>query len=159
MGASSLGKVLYLDQRIWETIEQQWSEATADGLGNRPIDPLVRSLAKLYADLELVHRGARDAIAQALRGRGAGPSEAALRVLEGVREGAARLLLANRASIVHPDPELAVETVCRTLEASARQLEPALLEDLCSALVTHLVGDRPPPSPPEERVEFFDIWS
>ena len=58
-----------------------------------------------------------------------------------------------------PDPVVAVGTVCRTLEVSARRLEPAFLEDLCTALVSHLVGDRPAPPPSGASVEFFDIWS
>ncbi len=151
--------LIYLDQRIWETVGRQWSEATAEGLVDRPIGEVVRGLARLYADLELVHRGARDAIAQALRGPGAGPSDPALRILARIREDSASLLLEKRDMIVHSDPELAVEMVCRTLETSARLFEPALLEDLCSALVVHLVGDRPSSASTEEHVEFFDIWS
>ena len=58
----------YLDECFWETVEQQWSETLAGGLSERPINELVRGLARLYADMDLVHRGARDAIGQALRG-------------------------------------------------------------------------------------------
>ena len=76
-----------------------------------------------------------------------------------MREDSARLLLEQRDAIVHSDPELAVETVCRTLEASARLFDPVFLEDLCTALVSHLVGDRPQPPPSGASVEFFDIWS
>ena len=149
----------YLDEHIWETVEQQWSEALADGLMDRPIDQLVRGLARLYADLDLVHRGARDTIARALRGPGAGPSDAALRIRGRVREDSQRLLLARRDAIVHSDAALAVETVCRTLETSASLLEPVFLEDLCAALVSHLVGDRDSSQSSGARVEFFDIWS
>ncbi len=126
---------------------------------DRPIDQLVRGLARLYADLDLVHRGARDAIGRALRGPGAGPSEAALRIRARVREDSQRLLLAKQDVIVHSDAALAVETVCRTLEAVAHQVEPIFLEDLCGALVVHLVGERPSSPPLEANVEFFDIWS
>ncbi len=149
----------YLDEHIWETVEQQWSEALADGLMDRPIDQLVRGLARLYADLDLVHRGARDTIGRALRGPGAGPSDAALRIRGRVREDSQRLLLAKRDAIVHSDAALAVETVCRTLETSASLLEPVFLEDLCAALVSHLVGDRDSSQSSGARVEFFDIWS
>ena len=149
----------YLDEHIWETIEQQWSEALADGLMDRPIDELVRGLARLYADLDLVHRGARDAIGRVLRGPGAGPSDAALRIRARVREDSQRLLLAKREAIAHSDAALAVETVCRTLETSASLLEPVFLEDLCAALVSHLVGDRGSSQSSGARVEFFDIWS
>ena len=149
----------YLDEHIWETVEQQWSEALADGLVDRPIDELVRGLARLYADLDLVHRGARDAIGRVLRGPGAGPSDAALRIRARVREDSQRLLLAKRDAIVHSDVALAVETVCRTLETSASLLEPVFLEDLCAALVSHLVGDRGSSQSSGARVEFFDIWS
>ena len=90
--------LLYLDERIWETVEQQWSEALADGLSDRPIHELVRGLARLYADLDHVHRGARDAIGRALRGPGAGPSDAALRIRERVREDSQRLLLTKRGA-------------------------------------------------------------
>ena len=151
--------LVYLDQRIWETVERRWSEATADGLADRPIDQLVRGLARLYADLELVHRGARDAIGRALRGPGAGLSDAALRIRACVREDSKRLLLAKRDSIAHSDPALAVETVCRTLESVAGLFEPVFLEDLCAALVSHLVGDRDSFPSSGESVEFFDIWS
>jgi AcrR family transcriptional regulator len=151
--------LLYLDEHIWETVEQQWSEALADGLPDRPIDQLVRGLARLYADLDLVHRGARDAIGRALRGPGAGPSEAALRIRARVREDSQRLLLAKQDVIVHSDATLAVETVCRTLETAASLFEPVFLEDLCSALVSHLVGDRDSSSSSGAPVEFFDIWS
>ena len=149
----------YLDEHIWETVEQQWSEALADGLVDRPIDELVRGLARLYADLDLVHRGARDAIGRVLQGPGAGPSDAALRIRARVREDSQRLLLAKRDAIVHSDVALAVETVCRTLETSASLLEPVFLEDLCAALVSHLVGDRGSSQSSGARVEFFDIWS
>ncbi len=152
--------LLYLDEHIWETVEQQWSEALADGLPDRPIDQLVRGLARLYADLDLVHRGARDAIGRALRGPGAGPSDAALRIRARVREDSQRLLLAKQDVIVHSDATLAVETVCRTLETAASLFEPVFLEDLCSALVSHLVvGDRDSSSSSGAAVEFFDIWS
>jgi AcrR family transcriptional regulator len=151
--------LLYLDERIWETVEQRWSEALEDRLAERPIAQLVRGLARLYADLDLVHRGARDAIGQTLRGPGAGPSDAALRIRARVREDSKRLLLAKRDSIAHSDPALAVETVCRTLESVAGLFEPVFLEDLCAALVSHLVGDRDSFPASGERVEFFDIWS
>ena len=151
--------LVYLDEHIWETVEQRWSEATAEGLADRSIEQLVWGLARLYADLDLMQRGARDAIGRALRGPGAGPSDAALRIRARVRDDSARLLLQKRDEIVHSDPEVAVGTVCRTLEASARRFEPAFLEDLCTALVSHLVGDRPPPPTAGASVEFFDIWS
>ena len=151
--------LVYLDERIWETVERRWSEATAGDLADRPVEELVRGLARLYADLDLVHRGARDAIGRALRGPSAGLSDAALRIRERVRQDSIHLLLGRRNEIVHSDPELAVGTVCRTLEASARLFEPAFLEDLCTALVSHLVGDRPSPPPAGASVEFFDIWS
>ncbi len=150
--------LIYLDQRIWRTVERRWSEAIKDGLADRPIDQLVGGLARLYADLDLVHRGARDAIGQVLRGPGAGPSAAAVRIRARVREDSVRLLLEKSDAIVHSDPALAVETVCRTLEAAARHVKPVVLEDLCSALVVHLVGDRPSSPPSKASVEFFDIW-
>jgi AcrR family transcriptional regulator len=151
--------LVYLDERIWETVEERWSEAVAGGLADRPIEQLVRGLARLYADMDLVNRGARDAIGRALRGPGAGPSDAAVRIRGRVRDDSARLILEKRDEIVHSDPELAVETVCRTLEASASLFDPEFLEDLCTALVTHLVGDRPSPPSAGAKVEFFDIWS
>ncbi|MCH7933793.1 MAG: TetR/AcrR family transcriptional regulator [Gemmatimonadetes bacterium] len=151
--------LLYLDERIWETVDQRWSDALAEGLADRPIDQLVRGLARLYADMDLVHRGARDAIGRALRGPGAGPSDAAVRIRARVREDSTRLLLEKRDAIVHSDPELAVETVCRTLETASGDFDPLFLEDLCSALVTHLVGDRPSSPSAGASVEFFDIWS
>ena len=151
--------LLYLDERIWETVDQRWSDALAEGLADRPIDQLVRGLARLYADMDLVHRGARDAIGRALRGPGAGPSDAAVRIRARVREDSTRLLLEKGDAIVHSDPELAVETVCRTLETSSGDLDPLFLEDLCTALVAHLVGNRPSSPSAEASVEFFDIWS
>ena len=151
--------LLYLDERIWETVDQRWSDALAEGLADRPIDQLVRGLARLYADMDLVHRGARDAIGRALRGPWAGPSDAAVRIRARVREDSTRLLLEKRDAIVHSDPELAVETVCRTLETASGDFDPLFLEDLCSALVTHLVGDRPSSPSAGASVEFFDIWS
>ncbi len=151
--------LVYLDERIWETVEERWTEFMAEGLADRPIDQLVRGLARLYADMDLVHRGARDAIGRALRGPGAGPSDAAVRIRARVRDDSARLILEKRDTIVHSDPELAVETVCRTLEGSARFFDPVFLEDLCTALVAHLVGDRPSSPSAEAEVEFFDIWS
>ncbi len=153
------GLLVYLDERIWETVEERWTEFMAEGLADRPIDQLVRGLARLYADMDLVHRGARDAIGRALRGPGAGPSDAAVRIRARVRDDSARLILEKRDAIVHSDPELAVETVCRTLEGSARLFDPVFLEDLCTALVAHLVGDRPSSPPAAAEVEFFDIWS
>ena len=151
--------LVYLDEHIWETVEQRWSNAIAEGLLDCPIDQLVRGLARLYADMELVHRGARDAIGRGLRGPGAGPSDMAVRIRARVREDSARLLLEKSDAIVHSDPELAVETVCRTLETSVRLFDPVFLEDLCTALVAHLVGDRASSPPTGASVEFFDIWS
>ena len=151
--------LLYLDERIWETVDQRWSDALAEGLADRPIDQLVRGLARLYADMDLVHRGARDAIGRGLRGPSAGPSDAAVRIRALVREDSARLLVEKRDAIVHSDPELAVEMVCRTLESAAGLFDPVFLEDLCTALVTHLVGDRASPPSAGAPVEFFDIWS
>ena len=151
--------LVYLDEHIWEAVEQRWSEAIAEGLGDRPIDQLVRGLARLYADMDLVHRGARDAIGRGLRGPSAGPSDAAVRIRALVREDSARLLLEKRDAIVHSDPELAVEMVCRTLESAAGLFDPVFLEDLCTALVTHLLGDRASLPSAGARVEFFDIWS
>lgn len=150
--------LLYLDERVWETVEQGWSEATSDGLADRSIGQLVRELARLYADMDLVHRGARDAIGRALRGPGASPSDAAVRIRARVREDSMRLLLEKRDAIIHSDPALAVQTVCRALETTARLLEADLLEDLCTALVSHLVGDRDSSPPAGAEVEFFDIW-
>ena len=151
--------LLYLDERIWETVDQRWSDALAEGLADRPIDQLVRGLARLYADMDLGHRGARDAIGRTLRGPGAGPSDAAVRIRARVREDSTRLLLEKRDAIVHSDPELAVETVCRTLEKASAHFEPLFLEDLCSALVAHLVGDRDSSPPGGASMEFFDIWN
>ena len=151
--------LLYLDERIWETVELRWSEALAGGLAERPVDELVRGLARLYADLDLVHRGARDAIRRALRGPGAGPSDMALRALARIRDDSKRLLLAKRNAMAHADPALAVDTVCQTLEGAAGLLEPVFLEDLCVALVSHLGGDRDSLPSSTEKVEFFDIWS
>ena len=151
--------LVYLDERIWETVERRWSEATSEGLDDRSIAQWVRGLARLYADMDLVHRGAREAIGRALRGPGAGPSEAELRIRARVREDSARLLLKKRDGIAHADPELAVETVCGTLEASACLLDSVYLEDLCTALVAHLVGDGGSSPSDGASVEFFDIWS
>ena len=124
----------YLDEHIWETIEQQWSEALADGLMDRPIDELVRGLARLYADLDLVHRGARDAIGRVLRGPGAGPSDAALRIRARVREDSQRLLLAKREAIAHSDAALAVETVRRPATAGRSRPRRASLNQ-CSSRI------------------------
>jgi AcrR family transcriptional regulator len=151
--------LIYLDEHIWESVEQRWSEVCATGMADLSMDQLVRGLARLYADLDLVHRGARDAIGLALRGPGVGPSDAASRTRARIREDSARLLLAKRDTIAHSEPELAVETVCRTLETAASLFEPASLQDLCTAMVQHLVGDRSDSAPVEESVEFFDIWS
>ncbi|MCH7748992.1 MAG: TetR/AcrR family transcriptional regulator [Acidobacteria bacterium] len=153
----------YLDERIWESAEERWNEATEGSwgdraIGDRAIPEVVGGLAKLYAELELVHRAARDALAQALRGPGAGPSEAALRFKARVLEDSRRLLLDRSAAINHPIPDLAVETTCRSLEACALSLDPAVMADLCAALVRHLTGDHPSAPPSDEGVEFFDIW-
>ena len=151
--------LLYLDEHIWESVEGRWSEAFSTGMADLSIDQLVRGLAKLYADLDLVHRGARDAIGQALRGPGAGPSDAASRIRARIRKDSTRLLLDKRDGIAHANPAQAIETVCRTLESAASLFEPALLQDLCTAMVQHLLGDRSDSASVEESVEFFDIWS
>ena len=150
----------YLDERIWETAELRWTEATDNGgWRERSIEQVIEDLAHLYAELDLVHRQARDALALALRGPDAGLSAATIRFRARVRDDSRRLLLERRGAMTHPTPDLAVETVCSTLEASAGHMEPSPLEDLCSALVSHLVGRRPEPRRPSgEEVEFFDIW-
>ena len=149
--------LVYLDERIWESAEERWSEATEGSWGDQAVPEVVGGLAKLYAELELVHRAARDALAQALRGPGAGPSEAAVRFKAKVLESSRRLLLDRSAAISHPSPDLAVETTCRSLEACALSLDPAVMADLCAALVRHLTGDQSAP-PSGEDVEFFDVW-
>ena len=150
----------YLDERIWETAELRWAEATDNGAWReRSLQQVIDDLAHLYAELDLVHRQARDALALALRGPNAGLSAATIRFRSRVRNDSRLLLLERRGTITHPTPDLAVETVCSTLEASAGLMEPSALEDLCSALVAHLVGGRPEPRRSGgEEVEFFDIW-
>ncbi len=150
--------LIYLDERIWESAEERWNEATEGSWGDRAIPEVVIGLAKLYAELELVHRAARDALAQALRGPGAGPSKASVRFKAKVLESSRRLLLDRSAAITHPTPDLAVETTCRSLEACALSLDPAVMTDLCAALVRHLTGDHPSAPSSDEDVEFFDIW-
>ena len=150
--------LVYLDERIWESAEERWNEATEGSWGDQAVPEVVGGLAKLYAELELVHRAARDALAQALRGPGAGPSEAAVRFKAKVLESSRRLLLDRSAAISHPSPDLAVETTCRSLEACALSLDPAVMADLCAALVRHLTGDHPSAPPSGEDVEFFDVW-
>jgi AcrR family transcriptional regulator len=149
--------LLYLDERIWETAEERWNEATDDRWGDRSIPEVVGGLAKVYGELELMHRAARDSLAQALRGPGAGPSEAAVRFKAKILEDSRRFLLDRSGSIRHPTPQLAVETTCRSLEACALSLDPAVMADLCAALVQHLTGEQPS-SPSDGDVEFFDIW-
>ena len=149
----------YLDERIWETAELRWTEATADAAWlERTTQQVIEDLGRLYAELHLVHRQARDALALALRGPGAGLSPATLRFRARVRADSRRLLLERRGAITHPTPELAVETVSATLEATAGVLGPPVLEDLRSALVAHLMGGGPEPGPAGgAEVEFFDI--
>ena len=150
--------LVYLDERIWESAEERWEEATEGSWGDGAIPQVVSELARLYAQLELMHRGARDALAQALRGPGAGPSEAALRFKAKVLEDSRRLLLARSDAIRHPVPDLAVEMTCRSLEACALSLDVPVMSDLCAALVRHLTGDPPSVLSSEGDVEFFDIW-
>ena len=150
----------YLDERIWETAELRWTEATADGAWReRTTQQVIEDLGHLYAELHLVHRKARNALALALRGPDAGLSPATLRFRARVRTDSRRLLLERSGAFTHPKAELAVETVSATLEATAGVLDPSVLEDLRRALVAHLVGGRPEPGPAGgEEVEFFDIW-
>ena len=150
--------LIYLDERIWESAEERWSEATDAGWRDRAIAEVVSGLAKLYGELELMHRAARDALVQALRGPGAGPSEAALRFKAKILEDSRRFLLDRCDDIHHASPELAVETTCRSLEACALSLDPAVMADLCVALVQHLTGESSSAGASDEDVEFFDIW-
>lgn len=150
--------LLYLDESIWESAAERWNKATEGSWGDRAIPEVVGGLAKLYAEIELMHRGARDALAQALRGPGAGPSQAALTFRAKVLEDSRRFLLDRRAAINHPTPDLAVEMTCRSLEACALSLDRAVMSDLCVALVRHLTGDRAAAPPSDKDVEFFDIW-
>ena len=149
----------YLDESIWEEALERWKEATRTGWGDRGIAEVVRGLAALYSDLELPHRTARDALSQALRGPGAGASEAAGRFRKKVREDSQRLLLRHRDQIRNPSPDRAVDTTCRSLEACASSLSSDGMADLCTALVRHLTGELPPLGPPSApEVEFFDVW-
>lgn len=150
--------LVYLDQRIWEEAEERWAGVMHAEWGDRTLEGVIRGLAALYAEIGLVHRSARDALAQALRGPGAGASDAETRFRATVRADSRQLLLALQATINHPQPALAVETVCRTLEMCARPLEPDVLEDLCAALTRHLVGHGDAGTAPPGDVEFFDIW-
>ena len=105
-----------------------------------------------------MHRAARDALAQALRGPGAGPSPAAVAFKTKIRGDSRRFLLDRAAAIHHADPDLAVETTCRSLEACALSLDPAVMTDLCAALVQHLTGERSLYDGEGGDVEFFDVW-
>ncbi len=149
----------YLDESIWEEALERWNEATKTGWGDRGIAEVVRGLAALYSELERTHRTARDALSQALRGPGAGASEAAARFRNRVRADSKRLLLLRRDAIRNPSPDRAVDTTCRSLEACAPSLSPDGMADLCTALVQHLTGELPSASPPPApEVEFFDVW-
>lgn len=150
----------YLDERIWEAAELRWVESTANAAWReRSIEEIIAGLAHVYTELERVHRDARDALALALRGPDADLSAPSLRFRARVRDDSRALLLQRKDAIVHPAPKLAIEMVCSTLEASTRFLQPSELEDLCSALASHLLGSCTKPKPPgDEEVEFFDIW-
>ena len=150
--------LVYLDERIWETAGERWNEATQDRWADRAIAEVVSGLAQLYGEVELMHRGARDALAQALRGPGAGPSAAAASFKTKIREDSRRFLLDRAGAIHHGNPDLAVETTCRSLEACALSLDAAVMADLCAALVQHLTGERSLSDGAGGDVEFFDIW-
>jgi len=150
--------LVYLDERIWESAEERWDEATDEGWGDRSISEFVSGLAKLYGELESMHGAARDSLAQALRGPGAGPSEVSLRFKAKILEDSRRFLLDRCGAIHHATPELAVETTCRSLEACALSLGPTVMADLCAALVRHLTGESSTASASDEDVEFFEIW-
>ncbi len=150
--------LVYLDERIWEEAEERWNEAIGDGWGDRAIPDVVTGLAKLYGELELMHRAARHSLAQAVRGPGAGPSEAAVRFKTKILGDSRRLLLDRTGAITHSEPDLAVETACRSLEACALSLDPEVMADLCAALIQHLTGEHLPVQASDEDVEFFDIW-
>ena len=150
--------LVYLDERIWEAAEVRWDEATGEGWEDRAVPEVVSGLARLYAELDLMHRAARDSLAQAMRGPGAGPSEAAVRFKAKILADARRILLDRSGAITHPAPELAVETTCRSLEACALSLNPDVRADLCAALVRHLTGEQLAVESSDEEVEFFDIW-
>lgn len=148
----------YLDERIWENAEKRWIEARDGQWNSQSVYEIVNGLAKLYAELELMHQDARKALAQALRGPGAGPSEPALRFKAKLLEDSRQLLLNRTKTISHPSPEIAIETTCRSLEACAFSLEPTILADLCAALVFNLTGEHHRSESPPKDVEFFDIW-
>ncbi len=150
--------LVYLDESIWEEARKRWIKATRDGWGDRGISEVVRGLGTLYAELELTHRAARDALAQALRGPGAGPSATASHFRAKVRQDSRRLLLDCAEAIRNPSSDRAVETTCRSLEACAPSLDPASMADLSTALVRHLLGEPPPAPSAAADVEFFDIW-
>ncbi len=150
--------LVYLDERIWETAGERWDEAIKDRWADRTIPEAVSGLASLYGEVELMHGDARGALAQALRGPGAGHSAGALAFKAKIREDSRRFLLGRGGAIHHADPELAIETTCRALEACALSLDPAVMSDLCAALVQHLTGERDSTSTASGDVEFFDIW-
>ena len=150
----------YLDERIWEIAERRWVELTTKpAWRQRSVEQVITNLAHVYAELELVHRDARDALALTLRGPDADFSIPALQFRARVRTDFRLLLLERGNTIVHPTPKLAIGMVCSTLEAATGLLEPPELKDLCSALAAHLLGGRKEPKAPgDDEVEFFDIW-
>lgn len=168
----------HLEELVWTEARERWDAAVgpADWEG-LPIERRVEALVRLLQ--EAGARGAPERAALATR-EGALERERAFR--RHVRDTAQTLLLARRADVRHPDPELAVDLGLRAVTGALRDLEEArraaahpepdpgppgasdpsgperIARELARLLAAYLTSARDEDAARGRDVDFFEVW-
>lgn len=152
------GLLRYLEERVRREAGERWDRALAEVAPvEGGLDETVGAVVRLLVDVHAIRAGGGPAPMASSPG-GDGPFGVGPDFQVRVRSDLARLLLAHRDRIDHPEPEAAVDFLVRVLEAAI----PALVgsgaaEELHRLALGYLArrrrtGDR------ADRVDFFDVW-
>jgi AcrR family transcriptional regulator len=154
----------YLGERVWREAAERWDTIMAGReLAGLPLAEVVEGAVRLLGEGAEIRATYLRALG---RWQGAG-DEAYSAFQSHVLEGVEGLLLACRAEMVHPDPEVAVQLGLRAVMAilenpgggGSREPVPAerRIREAVTLLLAYLAGGRPGQAP-SGQVDFFDIW-
>ncbi len=153
----------YLGERVWTEALERWEVAleTRDW-STLSLDEVVEGSVGLLIDAQR----SRSDYLKALDWASGRQNDAYERFRGELLLGLGRLLLGQRKSITHPDPELAIRIGLRailgTVDAEIRATEDRLDRESLAAeartlLLGYLTGNASPAAQPIG-VEFFDVW-
>ena len=153
----------YLGERVWTEALERWEVAleTRDW-STLSLDEVVEGSVGLLIDAQR----SRSDYLKALDWASGRQNDAYERFRGELLLGLGRLLLGQRKSITHPDPELAIRIGLRailgTLDAEIRATEDRLDRESLAAeartlLLGYLTGNASPAAQPIG-VDFFDVW-